>query len=70
MHLTKPAGSVKFVHTTDWQTHAAGGGNLLNRKFNPEALNRAWTSEGITYIRTRSGWLYLAVVMDLCFHAG
>ena len=28
-------------------------------------MNQAWTSD-ITYIRTRSGWLYLAVVMDLC----
>ena len=39
--------------------------NLLNHKFNPEALNQAWTSD-ITYIRTHNGWLYLAVVMDLC----
>ena len=39
--------------------------NLLNRKFNPEVLNQAWASD-IAYIRTRSGWLYLAVVMDLC----
>ena len=38
--------------------------NVLARPFNPEASNRAWVGD-ITYIRTRSGWLYLAVVLDL-----
>ena len=38
---------------------------LIAHAFTPQALNQAWTSD-ITYIRTRSGWLYLAVVMDLC----
>jgi transposase InsO family protein len=28
------------------------------------AANQAWVSD-ITYIRTRSGWLYLAAVLDL-----
>ena len=55
----------KFVHTTDSKHTLPVAENLLNRKFNPKALNQAWTSD-ITYIRTRSGWLYLAVVMDLC----
>jgi putative transposase len=27
-------------------------------------VNKAWVAD-ITYIRTRSGWLYLAVVLDL-----
>ncbi|WP_216352526.1 IS3 family transposase [Aquaspirillum sp. LM1] len=55
----------KFVHTTDSKHTLPVAENLLNRKFNPKALNQAWASD-ITYIRTRSGWLYLAVVMDLC----
>ncbi|WP_163014359.1 DDE-type integrase/transposase/recombinase, partial [Pseudomonas viridiflava] len=38
--------------------------NLLDRQFNPERANQAWVAD-ITYIRTRSGWLYLATVMDL-----
>jgi len=38
--------------------------NVLNRDFSPEKPNQAWTSD-ITYICTASGWLYLAVVMDL-----
>jgi putative transposase len=33
-------------------------------QFNPTRSNQAWVAD-ITYIRTRSGWLYLAVVLDL-----
>ena len=39
--------------------------NTLNRQFNPEAVNRFWSGD-ITYLRTQQGWLYLAVIMDLC----
>ncbi len=39
--------------------------NKLNRQFNPDQLNQYWTGD-ITYIRTQQGWLYLAVIMDLC----
>ncbi|KMT66021.1 IS3 family transposase [Catenovulum maritimum] len=39
--------------------------NILNRQFNPEKLNTYWSGD-ITYIRTQQGWLYLAVVVDLC----
>ncbi|HHB1475421.1 TPA: IS3 family transposase, partial [Yersinia enterocolitica] len=39
--------------------------NLLNRQFNPETLNTWWSGD-ITYLRTAQGWLYLAIVMDLC----
>ena len=38
--------------------------NLLDRKFEPALPNLAWVSD-MTYVRTRAGWLYLAVVMDL-----
>jgi transposase InsO family protein len=38
--------------------------NVLNRNFNPQAANQAWVAD-ITYIRTRSGCLYLAAVLDL-----
>ncbi|MPW31977.1 IS3 family transposase [Agarivorans sp. B2Z047] len=37
----------------------------LNRQSNPQSLNKFW-SGNITYIRTQQGWLYLAVIMDLC----
>jgi len=38
--------------------------NVLNRQFEQELPNQAWVCD-ITYIRTRSGWLYLAAVLDL-----
>ena len=38
--------------------------NELDRKFGVGAPNRVWVSD-ITYIATRSGWVYLAVVLDL-----
>ena len=39
--------------------------NLLSGKPLPEAPDRAWTGD-ITFIPTSAGWLYLAVVIDLC----
>jgi len=38
--------------------------NLLGRQFDVPAPNKAWVMD-ITYIATREGWLYLAVVIDL-----
>jgi len=38
--------------------------NLLKRQFDPGKANAARVSD-ITYLRTGSGWLYLAAVMDL-----
>ena len=54
----------KFVHTTDSKHDLPIAENVLNRQFEPDAVNKAWVAD-ITYIRTRSGWLYLAVVWDL-----
>ena len=39
--------------------------NLLKRQFSFEQPNEAWVGD-ITYIPTAEGWLYLAVVKDLC----
>jgi transposase InsO family protein len=38
--------------------------NLLKQNFSTDAPNQRWAAD-ITYIPTREGWLYLAVVMDL-----
>ena len=38
--------------------------NVLNRQFKQALPNQAWVCD-ITYIRTRSSWLYLAAVLDL-----
>ena len=50
----------KFVHTTDSGHALPVSANVLARRFNPSGR-----VSDITYIRTRSGWLYLAVVLDL-----
>ena len=60
----RPIWKRKFIHTTD-SCHALPiADNVLNRQFEPAAANVSWVAD-ITYIRTRSGWLYLAAVMDL-----
>lgn len=38
--------------------------NLVDRQFHAPAPNRIWAGD-ITFIPTRQGWLYLAVVLDL-----
>ena len=54
----------KFIHTTDSRHNLPTAANVLDRQFQPAGPNQAWVSD-ITYLRTRSGWLYLAAVMDL-----
>lgn len=54
----------KFKATTDSRHGMPVAENLLDRKFFPEGPNRVWASD-ITYIWTKEGWLYLAVVLDL-----
>ena len=63
-HGLHPVWKRKFVHTTDSKHALPISPNVLNRQFNPTGPNQAWVAD-ITYIRTRSGWLYLAVVLDL-----
>jgi putative transposase len=38
--------------------------NLLDRNFSTDQPNKKWAGD-ITYIWTREGWLYLAVILDL-----
>lgn len=38
--------------------------DLVRRDFAADGPNRAWFAD-ITYVHTRQGWLYLAVVMDI-----
>ncbi len=59
----------KFMHTTDSKHDLPVADNLLDRNFSPEGPDQAWVAD-ITYIRTRSGWVYLAVVLDLFSWAG
>jgi len=54
----------KFKITTDSDHKLAIVPNLLEKAEKPESPNKIWVGD-ITYIWTREGWLYLAVVMDL-----
>lgn len=53
-----------FCPTTDSGHGLPVAGNLLNRQFTVEAPNRVWVTD-MTYIGTREGWLYVAVILDL-----
>jgi transposase InsO family protein len=45
------------------ETHSIAD-NLLKRQFNPSTLHTHWVGD-ITYIKTHTGWSYLACVLDL-----
>jgi len=54
----------KFKVTTNSNHSKHIAPNLLNRQFNTNKRDRYYVGD-ITYIFTREGWLYLAVVIDL-----
>jgi putative transposase len=54
----------KFRQTTDSNHPHPVAENLLDRAFDPDEPNTSWVAD-VTYIPTREGWLYLAVVEDL-----
>ena len=54
----------RFVRTTDSNHRLPVAENVLARDFDPAGPNERWCAD-ITYIPTREGWLYLAVVEDL-----
>jgi len=53
-----------FKVTTNSKHNLPVALNLLDRDFEAEAPDQVWAAD-ITFIWTREGWLYLAVVMDL-----
>jgi transposase InsO family protein len=56
----------RFVpRTTDSRHDRPPAGNVLAREFYPDRPDAAWAAD-ITYVPTAEGWLYLAVVIDLC----
>jgi putative transposase len=54
----------KFVITTDSKQSMAPAPNLLRRQFKVDGVNRSWVTD-TTFIGTRQGWMYLAVVLEL-----
>ena len=56
--------SKKYKLTTDSNHAFHIAPNLLNRDFHADAPNKKWAGD-ISYVWTREGWLYLAVILDL-----
>jgi transposase InsO family protein len=54
----------RFRRTTDSRHDHPIAPNILARNFTAEEPNQAWVGD-ITYVPTREGWLYLAVLLDL-----
>jgi putative transposase len=52
------------ICTTDSKHGYAIAPNILERRFRPDAPNKAWAAD-ITYVRTDEGWLFVALVLDL-----
>jgi transposase InsO family protein len=57
-------GARKYKATTDSNHALPVAPNLLERRFIVDRPNVAWVSD-ITYLWTRQGWMYLAVIIDL-----
>jgi transposase InsO family protein len=62
IHSIRKAG---FKVTTNSRHNLPIAPNLLERNFHANTPNAIWVSD-ITYIRTGQGWLYLAIIKDLC----
>jgi transposase InsO family protein len=60
----KPKAAKVFKKTTLSDHCQSVAENKLDRQFRPEKPNQCWVAD-ITYLRTRNGWAYLAVVIDL-----
>jgi len=60
----KAKGRRKYKPTTDSNHSLPVAPNLLERDFATERPDVAWVSD-ITYLWTRQGWMYLAVIVDL-----
>ena len=54
----------KFKATTDSNRALDIAPNLLNWDFHADAPNQKWAGD-ISYVWTREGWLYLAIILDL-----
>ncbi len=63
-HRIRAKAPRRFARTTDSRHGLPVVGNVLGQDFDPTGPNEAWCAD-ITYVGTREGWLYLAVVEDL-----
>ncbi|MCL4137367.1 UNVERIFIED_CONTAM: hypothetical protein GTU68_010030, partial [Idotea baltica] len=53
-----------FKITTTSDDRLARPGDLVNRDFTAQAPNRLWVAD-LTYVKTQSGWVYVAFVVDV-----
>ena len=54
----------RFYRTATTRSERKAAPDLLERNFEVDAPNKAWVGD-ITQVRTREGWLFLAVILDL-----
>ena len=54
----------KVVRTTFGDETVVRPADLVDRQFRAEAPNRLWVAD-LTYVRTFSGWAYVAFVIDV-----
>jgi len=54
----------RFKRTTDSRHELSVAENLMNREFKAASPGEKWVSD-ITYVRTKTGWMYLTVIIDL-----
>jgi len=54
----------KFVRTTWSDELATRPADLVDRHFRADAPNRLWVAD-LTYVKTHSGWVYVAFVIDV-----
>jgi putative transposase len=58
----------RFRRTTVRDPRQQPAPNVLARRFGWELPNQAWVGD-ITYLLTHAGWVYLAILVDLCTRA-
>jgi putative transposase len=54
----------RFRITVEHRKMPAAAPDLVQRHFHADEPNRIWVGD-VTFIRTRAGWLYLAMLLDL-----
>ena len=59
-----PKAARRFVVTTNSKSKEPPAPDLLQRQFITDGSNQAWVCD-TTFIRSREGWLYLEIVLEL-----
>jgi putative transposase len=65
LHARRPK---RFRRTTQSDASHVPAANVLDRRFDWAAPNQAWAGD-ITFVWTLAGWVYLAILVDLCTRA-